>query len=156
MGLLFGLFFARYRLRELMLVAYHLPYRLWRPYEALYDAAETKFTYEMVSDGSHKSHKDFLVDYRKHQPYAAACFKSSWDVFTRLIGRDYAAVVIVSLVLFWRDYWAFTIPFVSVQAGYFVYLHFYKEYRLYYHVVLMIRVLISERQRIVKKQVVHN
>ena len=49
------------RSRRLLLVTiYHLPYRFWRSYDELYDAAETRFTYEMVGDGSSKNHADFL------------------------------------------------------------------------------------------------
>jgi hypothetical protein len=143
-GLIMGLVFARFRIRQLLLAAHHLPYRFWRSYDELYDAAESKFTYDMVGDSPQDSHADFLISYHKSQPNAKSRFKSIWDAFAWQLGRDYGLVLLASLALFWSNYLAFIGPFIAVQLGYFIYLRFRKQYRLDFFAILMIGMVLEE------------
>jgi hypothetical protein len=146
-GLLLGLLFSRFRLKQVLLLAYHTPFRFWHSYEELYDAAESRFTYEMIDDDSSKSHVDFLSSYQEFQPQAESSFKKLWNTFAWQVGRDYGIVFVVSLLIFWNNYFIFLVPFMSVQAIYFMYLYFHKHHRFDFFALLMISMLLAKEPR---------
>lgn len=131
-GLLSGILLSRFRVRQLVLLIYHLPYRFWRHYGELYDTV------------CNELQKDLLNSYHKPQPRAQSHFKNLWDAFALQVGRDYIVVVLASLALFWSNYVAFILPFVLVQTIYAGYLYFYKQYRLDFFAILMIGLLIKQ------------
>lgn len=144
-GLLFGLLFSWFRLRQLVLLAYHVPFRFWRSYDELYDVAGTKLTYEIVDDDSSKDYADFLGRYYRFQPYAKGRFRGLWNTLAWEVGRDYGIVLATSLILLRGDCLTFIVPFALVQAAYFTYLHFYKQRRLDFFVILMIRTMLPKQ-----------
>lgn len=93
-GLCIGLYFNRNRVHRAMLLAYHLPFRFWRSYSVLYDAVESRFTYDMISKPSEETFADFLRRYDIARPHAVSHFKAIWDSLALQVGRDYAIVLI--------------------------------------------------------------
>lgn len=144
-GLAAGYCLAITRFRQFMTIAYHAPYRFWRSYNDLYDAAESRHIYELLGGAKRfKSYQAFLVEYRRVQPYAQSYFKHLWDTFAWRIGFAYALILLASLAAFWNDYLAFVLPFLLVQSAYFAYIHFHKQYRLDFFAVLMINNILLE------------
>lgn len=114
-GLIASGYLVLVRFNQLMMVIYHAPFRFWRPYLALYDGLENKYTYELL--GGEKrfgSHTKFLKKYRSFRPEATKRFKALWDSYARKVGRDYGLVLIVGLALLWSVWWAFIVPVLIV------------------------------------------
>ncbi len=90
-----------------------------------------------------KTMQAFCARYRKLQPHATSRLNSLWNALAWQVGRDYGIVFIASLALFWSNYLAFIAPFLIVQVAWFVYLYFYKRYRLDFYAILMVSLLLK-------------
>jgi|GEM_PF-6880116 len=134
---------ARLRFQYLLLVFYHMPYRFWQSYGALYDEAETTFTYEMIGSKQYKNNKDFLVQYRKLKPRIETRFKRLWDKYAYFVVRDYGIVLVASGLLFFYYYLAFIVPFVILQVGYWIYIHFFKKHDYQLFKIFMIEAVMK-------------
>lgn len=114
--------------RQLALVAYHVPFRFWQPYLALYDRLECKYTYELLGGSMRfKSYRSFLNEYNALRPNVTNQFRSLWNRHTMQIGRNYGLVLIVALGLFWKVWWLFMLSFMLVQLASIVHLQFIKR-----------------------------
>lgn len=144
-GLISSYYLAVIYMRQFMTIFYHTPFRFWRPYLALYDRLESRYSYELLgSEKRFKSHRAFLATYRALRPYAAGHFRRLWDGYARRIGLVYGAVFVVSLGLFWSVYWAFIGPFLIVQGMTFAHLYFVKQYRADFFASLVLSLILSK------------
>lgn len=144
-GLVSSYYLAIIYSRSFMMIFYHAPFRLWRPYLALYDGLESRYSYELLGgEERFKSHQAFLAKYRALRPYAPERFRSLWNEHARQIGLTYGVVLLVSLGLFWSVYGAFIGPFLIVQFVALAHLYFVKRYRANFFASLMISLLLSK------------
>lgn len=147
-GFVAGIFLAHRRFSRLLLIAHHLPFRLWQSYDDLYNTAGTSFTHEMIKNDSGKTRSDFLNSHRDSRPYAESHFKRLWNAFALQLGLDYGIVLLISIALFWGYYIAFVVPLLLVHASYFTYLHFYKHYRLDFFAILMYGMVLEDHNEL--------
>lgn len=114
--------------RLLLVVIYHLPFRFWRPYLALYDGLENRYTYELLGgEKRFKSYKIFLSKYHEIRPTALKGFKALWNTYALEIGRDYIIALVIALGVFWRIWWVFAGSFLLVQLLALSYQRLYKQ-----------------------------
>jgi hypothetical protein len=145
-GFISSYYLAAIHSRQLLVVIYHVPFRFWRPYLALYDGFENKYTYELLGGSTRfKSNRSFLDDYQALRPYATERFRKLWDAYAKHIGRDYGLVLLAALGLFWNVFWPFIVPFLVIQLIAFLRLHFIQNYRAGFFAVAMISVLFADR-----------
>lgn len=141
-GLISSYYLAVIYSRSFMMIFYHAPFRFWRPYLALYDGLESRYSYELLGgEERFKSHQAFLAKYRALRPYAPERFRSLWNEHARQIGLAYGTVHLVSLGLFWNVYWAFIGPFLIVQLVALAHLYFVKRYRSDFFGTLIVSIL---------------
>lgn len=145
-GLVVGLCFNRNRVHRAMLLAHHLPFRFWRSYSALYDAVESRFTYEMISKPSEETFADFLRRYDMARPHAVSHFKAIWDSLALQVGRDYAIVLIAAVCVFRQDFLPFGLVFLTSQILSAFYIHFYMRHDLDLFAILMVQIILGKMQ----------
>ncbi len=147
-GSISSYYLAVIRFRQLMVVIYHLPFRFWQPYTALYDALEDRSTYELLGGKERfKSHRAFLSMYHARRPFVAEQFRSLWGVYAKQVGRDYGLVLLVALGLFWSVFWAFIVPFLAIQLVTFLRLHLVQNYRADFFATLLVSLMLSEQHK---------
>lgn len=147
-GLISSYYLAVIRFRQLMVIAYHLPFRFWRPYTARYDALENRSTYELLGGKERfKSHRAFLSMYRARRPFVTEQFRSLWNAYAKQVGRDYGLVLLVALGLFWSVFWAFIAPFLVIQLVTFLRLHLVQNYRADFFATLLVSLMLSEQHK---------
>jgi|JI10StandDraft_1071094.scaffolds.fasta_scaffold321343_2 hypothetical protein len=147
-GSISSYYLAVIRFRQLVLVVYHIPFRFWQPYTALYDALEDRSTYELLGGKERfKSHKAFLSMYRDKRSIVTGQFRSLWNAYAKQVGRDYGLVLLVALGLFWSVFWAFIIPFLVIQLVTFLRLHLVQNYRADFFAILLVSLMLSEQHR---------
>jgi hypothetical protein len=147
-GLMSSYYLAIIHSRQLLMVIYHAPFRFWRPYLALYDGLENKYTYELLGGSKRfKSHQSFLAEYQALRPHATERFRSLWNAYAKQVGRDYGLVLLVALGLFWSVFWAFVIPFLAIHLVAFFRLHFVQNYRADFFATLHVSLMLSEQRK---------
>lgn len=145
-GLISSYYLAAIHSRQLLMVIYHAPFRFWRPYLALYDGLENKYTYELLGGLKRfKSHRAFLAEYQALRPNITKRFRSLWNTNAKQIGRDYGLVLIIALGLFWSVWWAFIGPFLLVQLAAFLHIRFVKDYRADFFASLVVSLMLSKQ-----------
>ena len=147
-GLISSYYLAVIHSRQLLMVIYHTPFRFWRPYFALYDGLENRYTYELLGGSKRfKSHRAFLAEYQTLRPNVIKRFRSLWNTNAKQIGRDYGLVLIVALGLFWSVFWAFIGPFLLVQLAAILRIHYVKNYRADFFAALLVSLMLSEQHK---------
>jgi hypothetical protein len=129
-----------------MLLAHHLPFRLWRSYAALYDAVESRFTYEMIGKPSEETLADFLRRYDIARPHAVSHFKTIWDALALQVGRDYVIALVVAACVFRQDFLLFGLVFLTSQILSAFYIHFCKHHDLDLFAILMVQIILGKMQ----------
>lgn len=141
---------ARIHSRQLLMVIYHAPFRFWRPYLALYDRLESRYTYELL--GGKKRFGDYQVFQRKYdesRPHASTDFVRLWNTYALQITRNYMVVLLVGLAVFWKAWWVFCLAFFLVQLVLIAHLRFIKHQDADMFVSTMASLLLS-RSDVVK------
>ena len=146
-----SLYLANIHSRRLLIVIYHAPFRFWKPYLALYDRLESRYTFELL--GGKKrfgAYYAFTAKYDELRPQAQGRFRRLWDVYAWQIGRDYGVVMLMSSLLFWKVWWVFSGTFLLIQAIVLFHLRYVKHYDVDLGVTTVVSVLLQDEQNRVK------
>ena len=137
--------------RLLLVVIYHLPFRFWQPYLALYDRLENHYTFELLGgERRFKSYEIFLSEYNTIRPTAIERFRTLWNLYALHIGRDYIIALVIALGVFWRIWWVFAGSFLLVQLLALSYQRLYKQQDPAFLSCAVISILLLKETRVVK------
>jgi len=150
-GTLIGYLIVSARLTQILLVFYHVPYKLSGKYYIFYEVLENSLTYEVIGRRQFKSQIKFLKHYDKYKPNINEHFNMVWNHHAFGLLKVYGLVMIISVVLFWYDYLFFIIPYIFIQLVYSFYSILFKGNGETTYIYLMLETILNKSDSLQNK-----